>query len=282
MYVYIDGNYVKEEDAKVSVSDRAFFFGDGVYEGMKVYNKNIFKYEAHKTRFQRSLNEIKVDHIITREIEDIYNNLMEQNNYGTEDLFFYMQISRGQATRKHSFPSKRTPVGMYAFLKPFVINEKNYIEGVNVCTLLDNRWDRCDIKCISLLANCMANEYAIQKGCEEAIFINEGELSEGSKTNVFFIIDNTVYTHPKTNKILPGITRELCIKLCRKNNIKVVEKAININDIGKIQEAFITASSGEITPVIKIDDIEINDLKVGEITKKLQSYYKDEIKYNPN
>ncbi|NQY94951.1 MAG: aminotransferase class IV, partial [Campylobacteraceae bacterium] len=223
MVVYIDGKYVKEEDASVSVNDRAYVLGDGVYEGFRVYNDKIFKYEEHKVRFQRSLDELRIKHVIKNEIQDVYEALKKANGYDKETLFYYIHITRGQSPRVHEFPQKVTPVGIYAFLSVKELNIQKYNEGISVCTVPDNRWARCDIKCISLVANCLANQIAVDNDCSEALFVHDGVITEGTRTNVCFVKNNEVYTHAKTNRILAGVTRNTVVDLCRTNGITVHE-----------------------------------------------------------
>lgn len=277
MIVYIDGEYCEEKEAKVLVSDRAFVFADGAYEGFRIYNNTIFKYDEHKKRFQRSLDGLRIDFKIENEIIDIYNELKKQNNYKNEDLFFYMQISRGKSPRAHAFPKGKTQVGIYAFLGIKDINIEEYNEGTSVCTVPDIRWERCDIKCISLVANCMASQIAIDNNCSESLFVKNEEIREGSHTNVFFVKNNEVFTYESSNDILSGITREVIIDLCKKNDIKINEVAIRVDDLENISEAFLSGTTKEITPIIKIDNKNVGDGKTGKICKQLQKLFKEEV-----
>ncbi|NQY51987.1 MAG: aminotransferase class IV [Campylobacteraceae bacterium] len=278
MIVYLNGEYGDEKEAYVLTQDRAFVFGDGVYEAFRIYNNKIFKLVEHKKRFQRSLNELKIDFKINTEIEDIFENLSKMNKYKNKEQFLYIQISRGLSKRTHHFSHLKVDIGIYAFLVEKEIDLNAYINGISVCTTEDIRWARCDIKCISLVANCLANDYAKEKGYEESLFVLNDLITEGTHTNVCFIKDNILYTHPKTNRILSGITRELVLALCKKNNIKVIENAINIKKLNEIDEAFLLGTVGEITPIIKINDISLSFSKPGPITKKLQKLFRIETK----
>ena len=277
MVVYIDGEYVKEEDAKVSVNDRAYVFADGAYEGFRVYNGKIFKYEEHKTRFQRSLDELRIKYVIDNEIKVIYENLKKANGYVNETLFFYIHITRGQSPRTHEFPHEDTPAGIYAFLSVKELNMQKYTEGVSVCTVPDNRWARCDIKCISLIANCLASQIAIDNGCPEALFVHDGVITEGTRTNVFFVKNNEVYTHAKTNRILAGVTRNTVVELCHANGITVQEFPLSSDKLVEMDEAFLTGTSEEITPIVQIDGKKVGTGEAGELTKRLQKLFKDEV-----
>ncbi len=281
MIVYINKEYKNQNEASVNVNDRGYLLADGVYEGFRIYNGKIFKLQEHKDRFQRSLNELKIAHTLTDEIEKVFQNLFEKNSYKNEDqLFYYMQITRGVAARDHGFPKETPEVGIYAFLSEKKINMDAYNNGVKVCTVPDNRWARCDIKCISLVANCLAKQTALDGGFADGLFVHDGVITEGTSTNVCFVKNGVVYTHAATNRILSGVTRNFVLDLCKENKIKVVEFPLTIDKIGSVDEAFLTGTSGEITPIIKIDNTTIADGKAGNITKKLQNYYKEYVKKN--
>ena len=277
MIVFVDGKYVKEKEACVSVNDRAFVFADGVYEGLRVYNNKLFKYEEHKIRFQRSLDELRIKYVLKNEIQEIYEALKKVNGYENDDLFYYIHISRGKSPRAHAFPKENTPIGIYAFLVPKKLNMKKYNEGVSVCTVSDNRWARCDIKCISLVANCLANQIAVDNGCSDALFIHDGVITEGTHTNVFFIKNNELYTHAKTNRILAGVTRNTVVELCKKNGINVHEFPLIYDKLMEIDESFLTGTTEELTPITHINGNKVGSGKVGPLTKKLQKLFKDEV-----
>ncbi len=278
MITYINGKYCDEENSFVSTKDRGFIFGDGVYEAFRVYNNKLFKFEEHKERFQRSLDALHINFTIKNELKEIFRSLLKENNYESKELVYYIQITRGAAPRAHYFPLSDTKVGVYAFIIPVNIDEKVFNQGVNVCTVPDNRWARCDIKCISLVPNCMANEIAKQKDCAEALFVHDGVITEGTLSNVCFIKNNELHTHARTNRILAGVTRNLVLELCLKANIVVHEFPIVLGEIDEIDEAFLTGTTKEITPIISIDGKAVGNGKVGEVTKKLQLLYADEVK----
>ena len=281
MIIYINGKYLEQEEASVNVNDRGYLFADGVYEGFRIYNGKIFKLEEHKNRFQRSLDELKISHKIENEIEEIYKNLFEQNSYtNTDELFYYMQITRGVAPRDHAFPKEKTEVGIYSFLSKKKINLEAYNNGIKVCTISDNRWARCDIKCISLIANCLAKQTAVENDFADALFVHDGVITEATSSNACFIKDGILYTHGATNRILKGVTRNFVLDLCKENNIGIIEFPITVDKISKMDEAFLTGTSGEITPITKIDNIIIGSGKTGTITKKLQKYYKEYVNKN--
>lgn len=276
MIVYVNEKYLEENEASVNVNDRGFLLADGAYEGFRIYNGKIFKLQEHKKRFQRSLNELKISYQIENEIEEIFTKLFEENSYTKDhELFFYMQITRGVAPRDHAFPKNTPKVGIYAFLTEKKINHEAYNNGIKVCTVPDNRWARCDIKCISLVANCLAKQNAIDNGFDDGLFVHDGVITEGTATNVCFIKDGVLYTHGATNRILRGITRNFVLDLCKENNIKVVAFPITVDKLKSIDEAFLTGTTGEITPITQVDNITIGNGEVGLISKKLQASYKE-------
>jgi D-alanine transaminase len=276
MIVYINGNYVEENQANVNANDRGHLLGDGAYEGFRIYNNKIFKLQEHKQRFQRSLDELKISYQIENEIQEIYKNLFEKNAYKTEDeLFFYMQITRGVSPRDHAFPKQKIKAGIYAFLVEKKINLDAYNKGIKVCTVPDNRWARCDIKCISLIANCLAKQTALDKGFTDGLFVHDGVITEGTTTNVCFIKEDILYTHAATNRILSGVTRNFVLDLCKENDIKVIEFPLSVDKLSSVDEAFLTGTTGEITPIIQVDDISIGNGEVGVVTKKLQGKYRE-------
>lgn len=281
MIVFVNGKYVNDNEANINVNDRGYLLADGVYEGFRVYNGKIFKLKEHKQRFQRSLNELKISHTLTDEIETIFEKLFEKNSYkNSDELFYYIQITRGVALRDHAFPKEKTEIGIYAFVSKKDLNEKAYNEGLKVCTAPDNRWARCDIKCISLTANCLAKQNAIDEGFDDALFVHDGVITEATASNVFFVKDNIIYTHAATNRILSGITRNFVIDLCNENGFKLKEFPLTIDKLKSIDEAFLTGTTLEVTPIVKINDISINNQKIGEITKKLQSLFKNYLQEN--
>lgn len=160
------------------------------------------------------------------------------------------------------------------------LNEKAYNEGLKVCTTPDNRWARCDIKCISLTANCLAKQNALDNGFDDALFVHDGVITEATASNVFFVKDNTIYTHGATNRILSGITRNFVIDLCNENGFKLSEFPLTVDKLKTVDEAFLTGTTLEVTPIVKINNISINEQKVGETTKKLQKLFKEYLQNN--
>lgn len=271
--VYLNGEILKAEDAKISVFDCGFIFGDGIYEVMVQINGRFFYGEAHLKRLEECLSKIDIEYNVSQLSAEIPK-LLEASKLVSRDCMLYIQITRGVAPRKHSFPKAIQPT-VFMYATPKVLPEINE-SHIKVLTQQDYRWTKCDIKMTSLLGNIIANEYAIKNDCYETLFIRDGQITEASHCNVFFVNDSKVYTHPANQFILNGITRQIVLELCKKLNIEVIEVGIMIDDIESYDEAFLTGTSTQIASIKKIDNYFLyrND-KVGPITRKLQEAYKE-------
>ena len=269
--VYLNGNIVPPEDANISVFDRGFIFGDGIYEVMVQIDGFFFYEKAHLNRLQDGLNKINIaydSNNLPIEIEK----LLSATELTGKDCLLYIQITRGVAPRQHSYPSDIVPtVMMYAV--PKVLPKINTINA-KVITREDFRWSRCDIKMTSLLGNVMLNEEAMQHQCFETILHRDGFFTEASHCNVFFVKNGIVLTHPANELILDGITRQVVFELCKSLHIEIRETPVSVNDISEIDEAFLTGTSTQIASIEQIDNhILYKDNKKGSVTKKLQEAF---------
>ncbi|GBD87714.1 D-alanine aminotransferase [bacterium BMS3Abin03] len=274
MIVYINGKFVPLEEAKVSPFDRGFLFADGVYEAMRTYNGKLFRVEYHLQRLKRSLNAIELSYNVTGELETVIYELINKNNI-TGEAFIYLQITRGVSIpRTHKFPKSQSPT---VFITANGLNDQpeKRTNGVKVITDEDLRWLRCNIKSLVLLPAVLSKQKAVDAGVEEAILIRNGLITEGTHTNFFAVKNKVVYTAPESNFILSGITRKVVLQLCNELDIKVKEEFIKEDELNRFDEYFITSTIEEVTPVIQIDDLVINNGKPGEITGQLQgAFYK--------
>lgn len=261
-------------DIHIDVEDRGYQFGDGVYEVIRVYNGKLFAAEMHLHRLMNSAKLIllKVPFTVA-EIKEKMKELIAAENleYG----IVYMQLTRGVSPRNHAFPidevdpvfvayTKEMP---YAGLKP----------GAKAVTVKDIRWLRCNIKSLNLLGNILAKQQAVEAGCDEAIQHRDGTVTEGSSSNVAIIVKGTLKTHPATNLILNGITRQILLKLCDDNGIPYAEEAFTLSDMMDADEVLYTSTGVEVTPITAIDGQLIADGKVGNTTGKLQKLFSKEI-----
>lgn len=271
--VYINDEILEHQNAKISVFDRGFLFGDSIYEVMVQINASFFYEKEHFDRLSECLQKINIDFAIDTLPEKI-NNLIKVSNLKGKDCLVYIQVTRGIAPRKHAFPDGARPtLMMYAL--PFVLPDVNQ-NHISVVTMEDQRWHRCDIKTTSLLGNVMANDYASKQSAYEAIFIRDGRVTEASHCNIFFVKDNIVYTHPADEFILNGITRQLVIRLCDDLGIELREIAVRKEQLADMDEAFLTGTTTQIASIRQIDSyFYYQNEETGPITKKLQKAFLD-------
>ncbi|MGB5553516.1 MAG: aminotransferase class IV [Flavobacteriaceae bacterium] len=274
--VYVNGRIYDAESAKISVFDRGFLFGDGIYEVMVQINGRFFYEQAHLKRLAHCLNEIKIDFQM-EVLEDAIPGLLKAADLLKSDCLLYIQVTRGVAPRTHNYP-KNTPASLMMYAIPKVLPEINGLQ-TSVTTLEDFRWSRCDIKMTSLLGNVMANEYAAENGCFETLFVRDGIITEASHCNVFFVKDKVVYTHPANAFILDGITRQIVLQLCGQLKLKVVLEGVPKVSIPQMDEAFLTGTSTQIVSIKNIDDHHFYEgKKVGNITELLQKAFLEQKK----
>ncbi len=266
--VWLNGEILDAESARISVFDRGFLFGDGIYEVMARIGGRFFYEEAHLKRLDTCLQKINIDfdtRILTKEIPK----LLQASDLFENDCLLYIQVSRGVAPRKHAFPHDIPPTVMM-YVTPIILPDINLINA-SVSTMEDFRWSRCDIKTTSLLGNVMANESAVQRDCYEMLFLRNDIVTEASHCNVFFVKDGTVYTQPANEFILDGITRQVVLELCTHLNFEVCEEGISKQRIPQMDEAFLTGTSTQIASIKQIDQhFYYQGNEIGEVTKALQ------------
>ncbi|WP_321373436.1 D-amino-acid transaminase [uncultured Draconibacterium sp.] len=269
--VYLNGEFIAADDAKISPNDRGFLFADGVYEVAKYYNGKAFRFQDHLERLNRSLKEIGIAYN-TEKLEVVFMELIKQNDMLDKHAGIYLQISRGASKRTHNFPDNITPtVYAYAFDLPSAFEKLE--NGIKVITRDDIRWQRCDIKSVSLLPNTMLYNEAHQSGAGECILIRDGFVTEATHSSVLCVKNGAVVTRPLSNLILPGITRKVIMELCAANNIPVEERLYTKEELYKMDEVFIAGTGSEICPVVQIEDKLIGNGKLGETTRLLQKLF---------
>ena len=269
---YLNGEYLPLEECKVSVLDRGFIFGDAIYELLPVYGGKPFYLDAHLKRLERSLSQIQISN--PNDVETwttIINTLIERS--GLENLYIYIQVTRGVAPRDHAFPPD-TPPTVFAMVGVWPKQDKSaYIDGLSAITVEDERWGRCDIKVTSLLANVMKKQQAVVGNAHEAIFVRDGVVLEGSATNVFIVENAEVITAPKNNLILPGITRDVVVDILRQHNIPLQESAPSEAQLANADEIWITSSTKECLPVTTLNGQLVADGKPGELWKRVYQLF---------
>mgnify|MGYP001451909142 FL=1 len=277
---YIDGKYLNYEDSKIHINDRGYHFGDAVYEVI-VFNKNIFyDYDGHIQRLFKSLKSLEIKFSLSSSsLKIIINNLIRLNKAIIGSV--YIQVSRGVAERNHSFHGLNIkPILTIILTKKS--NIENNINGVKAITLNDNRWSRPDIKTTQLLPNVLAKTLANKNNAYESIFIDdEGYVTEGSSSNIWVLNkENQLITRNLDGKILSGITRNSISLFAKKNNITVVEKKFTQIELYNAKEVFLTSASSFIMPIVQIDDQNINQGLVGNISLELRKLYFDNFKHS--
>lgn len=271
--VYLNGSFVPVEEAKISVTDRGFLFGDGVYEVIPVYGGHLFRLEHHLQRLQRSLQGIRMDNPHTDdEWEQILIRLTAQ--LAGSDQAVYLQVTRGSTdTRDHVWPKEIEPT-IYARTKKLntpTSEEKR--KGIHAITLEDPRWEHCDIKAITLLANVLARSQAADAGAQEAILIRDDSATEGAASNLFIVKDKLLITPPKSDSLLPGITREIVLELAKQHGIPFAEARITADDLRSADEVWMSSSTKEILPVLQIDGQTVGTGVAGGAWEEMNALY---------
>ncbi|MEH7343368.1 D-amino-acid transaminase [Bacillus sp. JJ1532] len=275
-YVIINGEFINRTEAKIDIEDRGYQFGDGVYEVIRVYNGKMFTAKEHLERLIESGKKINMK--IADSVEELRNMLSElieknQLTMGT----IYMQVTRGISPRSHAFPSSDIHQTFVANTKAVDRPVENMKTGVKTILVEDIRWLLCDIKSLNLLGNIMAKQKAVEAGCFEAIQHRGDTVTEGSSSNVSIIKDGKVITHPANNLILNGITRQKVIEVCRSNDIPVEVRAFTLEELKQADEAFISGTTVEVTPIIEIDGEKVGNGAPGALTKHIQELFNQAI-----
>ncbi|WP_417831760.1 D-amino-acid transaminase [Terasakiella sp.] len=272
--VYVNGAFVPEEDAKISVFDRGFLFADGVYEVSSVLDGKLIDNAGHMVRLHRSLNELDMAAPCSdEEIEAAQMKLIQDNNV-VEGLV-YLQVTRGAADRDFAYPKNAKPtLVMFTQSKP-LLNDPTADNGISVVTLPDLRWGRRDIKTVGLLYPCMAKMEAKAKGANDAWLMDDnGFITEGTSNNAYIVTkDATIVTRQLSNDILHGITRKAVLAIAKNANLKIEERPFTPAEVQNAQEAFFTSASAFVMPVVKIDGQDIANGKPGRITQQLREMY---------
>ena len=271
--VYINGEFKKEDEAKVSIFDRGLLFSDSVYEVTTVINSKLIDFKHHVERLDRSMNELKFKTLIDHdEILAFHRKLIELNNL--KEGMIYTQVTRGVVDRSFDMPKQAIKPTVLAFTQEKKILETDTAKnGIKVMTLEDMRWIRNDIKTTQLLYASMAKSEATAKGFDDAWMLRQGYITEGSSNNVWIIRSKNIMTRQSDNLILSGITRAVVLECAKKLNYEVITKNFTKVDAESADEAFMTSATGLITPVVKINSSQIGDGKPGNFTKSLRAEY---------
>jgi len=274
MITYFNGEFLPKEVVRISPDDRGFLFADGAYEVIRAYKGNLFRLTAHLQRLQNSLQGLGITVLDTKELQDVAVQLIECNDLASGDAALYIQVTRGVAPRTHSFPPGDTPPTVYMSAWPFHAVPERLEHGVRVILVPDIRWLRCDIKSVALLPNVLASQQANENDAYEAVFVRDGIVTEGSHANFAAVFNGHLVTHPKTNHILPGITRQVVLQLCEELDLPYRESPISETELRGAHELMLLGTTTEVMPVVQVDDWPVADGQPGPITKTLQQAFR--------
>ena len=269
----VNGRRMPLSEVRISPLDRGFLFGDAVYEVIRVYRGKPFLFEEHLLRLGHSLEAIRISGI---DLERLRQRVLETIAAGPfGEATVYIQITRGAAPRAHGFPKETAPLELL-YVREF---EDPYAEarqrGVTVITAPDIRWQRCDIKSTNLLANVLAMQSAKDSGAAEAVFFRpDGTITEGTHTSFFGVLGGKLLTAPQSSAILPGITRSLILHIAGEQRIPIQEHTLRLQDLPRVSELFLTGTTAEVLPVVKVDQGMIGEGRPGPITGRLQEGYR--------
>jgi D-alanine transaminase len=274
--VYVNGDYLPEEDAKVSVFDRGFLFADGVYEVTSVLGGKLIDFAGHARRLQRSLDELEMANPLSEdEWLEAHRQLVARNDI--DEGLIYLQVTRGAADRDFAYPKDATPtVVMFSQSKPGLADSPVAAKGIKVISIPDIRWGRRDIKTVQLLYPSMGKMAAKKAGVDDAWMIEDGQVTEGTSNNAYIVKGNRIITRQLSTDILHGITRAAVLRFAREAQMEVEERPFTIDEAKEADEAFITSASTFVMPVVEIDGTTLGDGTPGRVSRRLREIYLDE------
>jgi D-alanine transaminase len=273
--VYLNGEYLPPAEAKVPVLDRGFIFGDGVYEVIPAYGRVLFRLQEHLARLAYSLSEIRLENPHDNATwSRLLQTVVDRNPW--DDQSVYLQVTRGVAPRSQEFP--KLPVPQTVLIMSWALRSptrEQRAQGVALITREDYRWQRCDIKSVSLLANCLLRQEAEDAGCAETVLVRDGYVTEASACNVFLVKDGVIVNPPKDRLILPGITYDLVLELARANALPAEVRPVKREELFAADEVWLSSSTKEVLPVTKIDGKPVGDGKPGPMYARMYQLFQD-------
>lgn len=274
--VYLNGRFLPPEKACVSVLDRGFLFGDGIYEVIPVYGGHLFRLEAHLDRLNASLEAVRITN--PHQYAD-WKNLLQKlvEKAGPGDHSLYLQVTRGaDSKRDHAFPAASVEPTVFAMTSPLSVPDTRDMEaGVAVRMMTDTRWARCDIKAVTLLPNVLLRQAAQDAGDDEAILVRDGEVLEGSASSLFIVKNGVLITPPKGTHLLPGVTRDLVLSLAQRHELPWLEQTLHEQDLRSADEIWLTSSTREVMPVTRLDGITVGNGRPGAVWRQMAGWYGD-------
>jgi len=277
--VHLNGGWLPRGEARVPVDDRGFVFGDGVYELTPAYGGRFLRFERHLERLRFGLQELTID-FDPAGVEELHHEILRRNGLTDAPMAtVYLQVTRGAAPRTHHFPPSDTAATVYAFAKRFERTPADvWARGFEAVTHPDRRWGRVDIKTLQLLPNVLAQQAALDAGAGDALMVRDGIVLEGALSNLFVVFGRTIRTHPTSNQILPGITRELILEIAREEGHEVEERPTPIEHLVGATEVFMTGTTSEVKPIIRVDGRSVADGRVGPVTTDLHRAFMERVR----
>ena len=281
MTIYLNGQYMPIEEATISVLDRGFIFGDGVYEVIPVYSRKAFRLPEHMCRLQHSLDGIRLRNPHSAdEWTGIIGEIIARN--GGDDQYLYLHITRGAAKRDHAFPNPPVKPTVFVMSNPLLPPSPELLRsGVCAVTAQDNRWLRCDIKSIALLPNVLLRQMAVDAGCAETVLLRHGSdnepafMTEGAASNIFVVKNGRLLAPPKDNLMLPGITYDVILEIAAANKIPHEVRRVPASDVFAADELLLTSSTREVLAITRLDGKPVGNGEPGGMFCKLHTLYQD-------
>ena len=268
--LYLNGEFIPKDQAFISVDDRGFLFGDGIYEVTAAYRGQLYHWDRHLARASRGLKALRIEFDLSP-LEEIHNQLLEKNDLLEAPVsYVYLQITRGVAKRTHKFPPNPVEPTVYMFAGEYQRpSRERWEEGYTSVTVHDVRWLRRDLKTIQLLPNVLGAQAPVDQGADEIVFVQDGMAIEGSHNNLFMVFGDVIVTHPLSNQILGGITRSVLLELAADLGYQVQERCVPLEEMFTADEIFHSGTLSEVKPCIAVDGKPIGNGKVGPVTRAL-------------
>ena len=276
MTVYLNGTYLDRAAAKISVDDRGFLFGDGVYEVTRARDGVLFEWDRHRRRLERGLEGLSIAVVagVLEGLAEISERLLRDNGLESGDATVYLQITRGVAQRTHYFPPAGTPPTVFLSASRLAVPDELRARGAAAIAIPDLRWGRCDLKTVNLLPNVLAKQRAVSAGAFEAILVREGVVTEGASSNVVAVKDGVLRTHPLGPRILAGITQDVVFELAREAGLSVVERPLTVAELPTVSELLITATTADVMPIVRLDGRPVGDGRPGPVGRSLHAAFR--------
>ncbi|MDR0716720.1 MAG: D-amino acid aminotransferase [Azoarcus sp.] len=275
MLCYLDGNFLPLEEARVSPLDRGFLFGDGAYEVIPVYSRRPFRLAEHLARLENTLRALRLPNPHPAGAwEEIVARIVAGNPW--DDQSVYLQVTRGaDRMRRHAFPAHIRPT-VFLMSEALATPDQEQLEhGVAAVSAVDYRWLRCDLKTISLLANCLLRQQAVDAGCAEAVLFRDGFLTEGAASNIFAVRDGVLLAPPKSHLALPGITYDIILELAARHALPHAVREIREEEARGADELWMTSSTKEVLPITTLDGQPVGSGRPGECARRMHGWYRE-------